>query len=142
MAMHDILIGAVIIAVLLTQFAVFRTVLRKIQLFKDVIPEDGNFKIIKALVPEDQIGFLSVKGIFENENHYTETKNESDENLSLTNCLDIQENQLDDRDEESIEYETEHPETEIWVTKENEEKKIQYRFLASYEASGWKRIDY
>lgn len=148
METHDIFIGAIIILILSVQFAVFFVALKKIKLFKRIIPYETNFRMVKVLVPESQIKDLSVRGILEKQSRYSDAIAEEqhahlepEEDTRLIDDM-AEEDYLDEWDEEETAYEDEHPETEIWIAKDNEEKKIQYQFLKSHEASGWTRIDY
>lgn len=143
---HDLLIGAVIVIILLVQFAVFFTAWKKIKLFKRIIPEEHSFKMVKVHIPETLIKELSVNGILENEERYSQaTSGDQQAYLELEQemqSVEEEENNADDWDEEEVDDSEEHPETEIWISKDNEEKKIQYQFLKSHETSGWVRIDY
>lgn len=152
METHDILIGAVILIILSIQFAVFVVALKRINLFKKVIPHETSFRMVKVHIPESQIRSLSVNGILENESRYDEETTEDqgidiepDEEASLIDSVEV----VDDLDEwdgnEDFEQEYDEEEmasdTEIWISKGNKERKITYRLLKFFEKGGWQKID-
>lgn len=67
MEKHDFFIGAVILIILLVQFIVFVSAINKIKVYKNIIPVNLNFKIIKILIPESQVKDLNVNEILATE---------------------------------------------------------------------------
>lgn len=149
MQTHDILIGVVIVLILSVQFAIFGNALKKINLFKNIIPKSESFKMVKVYIPESKIKSLTVDEILENEylyafkeSDYEKTSFEVEEVINPIVEDDLSE---DENFEDSVEYEPEYeeeldPDTEVWISKGNEEKKVPYRLLKSFELLGWQRI--
>src|SRR5690554_3591318 len=140
MQTHDILIGVVIVLILAVQFTVFGNTLQKINLFKKIIPKSESFKMVKVYIPESKIKSLTVDEILENEHLYT-LKEISPEVEETSNFVVIDNDDFENREE----YESEHkeeldPDTEVWISKGNEEKKITNDLLKGYELMGWQRI--
>lgn len=140
MGTHDILIGAVIVLILLVQFMVFRNALRRINLFKEVIPGSESFTMVKVQIPESQIKTLTVEQLLEN--NYLQTR-------QMDDSLEIEEETVfewpDEGEEDGFsEYQDDEEvlqsDTVIWISNGNEEKKIAYELLKSYEKNGWQRI--
>ena len=72
---HYILIGIVILVIVIIQFWIFRTNLKKIALFKSIFPPASRFKTIGLNIPENKIGKLSYGDIRENYGLYTSQPN-------------------------------------------------------------------
>jgi hypothetical protein len=146
MALHDILIGGVIVLILFVQFGVFATAITKINLYKNIIPNSENFQMVKIYIPESKIKTLSVDEILKNEHLYSSKENhildlifENEEDIMIpyletNNEFDV-ENHIAEVSSEDSDFDD-----DVWITRENEDKKIPFRYLKEYELLGWKRI--
>jgi hypothetical protein len=135
--MHEILIYFVIIAIVAAQVAVAVSAYRKIDLYKEIIPEAQNFKTVKVYIRESQVKDIKIDYILSNLNKFQEPEGVEEEVLEaeiIHSPETVIENDFRE-EEEVIGYED-----LIWVAKGNEEKKIKYKLLTSYQQQGWSKI--
>lgn len=154
--MHDYIIGALIVIIVVIQFLVALTTSKKITLFKSIVPEVNNFETIKVFIPEDQIKTIKVEEILNNVNNYNgmpafnlEIQDEKDVNI-LNILEDIKSNKNDDEliiyveDEYDLFGKTvdsdEIEEREIWIVKDFSERKIESSQINNYLEKGWSII--
>lgn len=135
--MHEILIYFVIIAIVAAQFVVAVSAYRKIDLYKAIIPEAQNFKTVKVYIRESEVKDIKVDYILNNLGKFQaqEVTEEILEAEIIHNEDTFSEDDLQEKEEEAIGYED-----LIWVAKGNEEKKIKYKLLTSYQQQGWSKI--
>lgn len=119
METHDIIIMAVIAAIVLIQIAVFGNAMKKIRLFKRAIPSATSFQMVKMRIPENEITSLSVEELLTYDENNT---------VEVTEII---------TEEDETAFESLDPDTEIWISKGNEEQKILYKDLPLYQKSGW-----
>jgi hypothetical protein len=62
--MHELLIGLLIIVIVAIQTYVFSITLKKIKIFKNILPNQENFKTIKVYIKESDIETIELVDIF------------------------------------------------------------------------------
>lgn len=134
--MHEILIAVVIIAIVAAQVVVAVSAYKKIDLYKAIIPEAQNFKTVKVYIRESQVKDIKIDYILNNLNKF-QGPEATDEVLEaeIIRAPDAVDNDDFDDSEVAIGYDD-----LIWVAKGNEEKKIKYKLLTSYQQQGWSKI--
>jgi len=134
--MHEILIAVVIMAIVAAQVVVAISAYRKIDLYKAIIPEAQNFKTVKVYIRESQVKDIKIDYILNNLNKFQgpETTDEVLE-AEIIRTPDAVNNDDFNDNEVAIGYDD-----LIWVAKGNEEKKIKYKLLTSYQQQGWSKI--
>ena len=138
--MHEILIWGVIIIIVAAQLLVAYSAWNKIDLLKQIIPEASNFKTVKVYIRESQVKDIKINYILNNLDKFQAPK---EEEVFVAEIIDnthpgfndfYQEEEVE-KEEEVIGYED-----LIWVSKGNEEKKIKFKLLTSYQQAGWSKI--
>lgn len=139
--MHEVLIILLIIIIVGFQVKIFINATKKISLFKEILPEASNFETVKVYIPENQIKEIKVDYILNNLNKFqSHLKNEIVELEETFEAEDFVDDYFEKEIQEKIKEETVDYESLIWISKGNEEKKIQLKLLKSYEILGWVRI--
>lgn len=139
--MHEVLIILLIIIIVGFQVKIFIDTTKKISLFKEILPKASNFETVKVYIPESQIKEIKVDYILNNLNKFqSPLKNEIIELEETFEEEDFVDDYFEKEIQERIEEETIDHESLIWISKGNEEKKIQLKLLKSYEILGWVRI--
>lgn len=139
--MHEVLIILLIIIIVGFQVKIFIDTTKKISLFKEILPEASNFETVKVYIPESQIKEIKIDYILNNLNKFqSPLKNEIIELEETFEEEDFVDDYFEKEIQERIEEETIDHESLIWISKGNEEKKIQLKLLKSYEILGWVRI--
>ena len=137
--MHETLIAFVIIIIVAAQIMVGYTTWKKIDQYKQIIPEAQNFETVKVYIRESQIKDINIDHILNNLNKF-QLSQEEKEQFVEAEIID---------DPETASHPIEHREEEvpepgyddlIWITKGNEEKKIKYKLLTSHQQDGWSRL--
>ncbi len=135
--MHEILITLVIIIIVAFQFMVGYSAWQKIDLYKQIIPEAKNFETVKVYIPESQVKDINVDHILINLNYFQFPQD--DEELFPDNAI-TEDIEIMDEVQLEMHVPEPNPDTLIWVTKGNEEKKIEYKFLQGHQEEGWSQI--
>jgi len=93
--LHDIITWILIIAIVIIQVKVFRITKRKIEIYKNIIPDQSSFSIVNVSIPETEIESIRLKDIYMNLNDLSKKNNGNDiENIiNITNNAD--ENDID-----------------------------------------------
>lgn len=139
--MHEILIWGVIIIIVAAQFLVAYSAWNKIDLLKQIIPEASNFKTVKVYIRESQVKDIKIDYILNNLDKFQAPKVE--EEVFVAEIIDNTDpgfNDVYQEDEVEKEEEVIGYEDLIWVSKGNEEKKIKFKLLTSYQQAGWSKI--
>jgi len=79
--MHELLIGILIIAIVAIQIYVFSITLEKIKIFKNILPSQENFKIVKVFIKESDIETVRLVDIFRDLKKYSDIN--QDGNLEI-----------------------------------------------------------
>ena len=159
--MHDYIIGALIIIIVIVQFMLAISTSKKIALFKTIVPDINSFETVKVFIREDQIKTITVEEILNNINRFSsaspsleiEIKEEIvvDKNPKLLNILENIKNKMahdelntdDEFDSDlfagSINIDDIEEDT-IWMSKGNLEEKIPKSQMYQYEDMGWFRL--
>jgi hypothetical protein len=159
--MHDYIIGALIIIIVIVQFTVAITTSKKISLFKTIVPDIDSFETVKVFIREDQIKTITVEEILNNINRFSsatpflaeeiQDKIVVEKNPILPNILENIKNknnhdELNTNDEfesdlfaETIDIDDIEEDT-IWMSKGNLEEKIPKSQMYQYEDMGWFRL--
>ena len=64
--MHELLIGFLIVAIVAIQIYIFSLTLEKIKIFKNILPNQENFKTVKVYLKESEIESISLVNIYKN----------------------------------------------------------------------------
>jgi len=75
--MHNLIIWALIITIVAVQAYVFKMTLDKIKTYKNILPNQENFKTVKVLIKESEIETISLVSIFKNLNNYNLNREEN-----------------------------------------------------------------
>lgn len=159
--MHDYIIGALIIIIVIVQFTVAITTSKKIALFKTIVPEINSFKTVKVFIREDQIKTITVEEILNNINRFSSPSSSSvieipqesveAETTNLQNILqNIKNSKKDERLANNYEFDSDlfadiintddREEDTIWMSKGNLEEKIPKSQRYQYEDMGWSKL--
>lgn len=156
--MHDYIIGALILIIVVAQILVALTTSKKIALFKTILPNANEFETVKVFIPEDQIKTITTDDILNNLNSYSdlsssvnivekedisEEKNQKNQNnteniSNKNNDGELIINDEFDPDLFSEKFDLDDTEEALtWVVKGTLEKKIPSGHLFHYEDMGW-----
>lgn len=92
--MHDLIIGVLIIAIVAIQLYIFSITLKKIKIFKNVLPSQENFKIVKVFIKENEIETISLVDIFKNLPENTNLGNKMSKNSNIKDSVqNLQQNE-------------------------------------------------
>jgi hypothetical protein len=159
--MHDYIIGALIIIIVIVQFTVAITTSKKIALFKTIVPDIDSFETVKVFIREDQIKTITVEEILNNINRFSSASPSLeigiqeeivvDKNPNLHNILqDIKNKKNDDALSNKYKFDSDLfaetididdiEEDTIWMSKGKLEEKIPKSQMYQYEDMGWIRI--
>ena len=159
--MHDYIIGALILIIVVAQILVALTTSKKIALFKTILPNANDFETVKVFIPEDQIKTITTDDILNNLNSYSDLsssvniveKEEISEgkNLKIQNIIESIKNKnndnasiINDEFESDLFGETitmdDTKEVMIWMSKGNLEEKIPKSQRYQYEDMGWSKL--
>ena len=133
---HYILIGIVILVIVIIQFWIFLTNLKKIAIFQSIFPSASRFKTIHLFIPENKIGKLSYGDIRQNYGQYT-----FQPNLGIHRSFTIQINEesftfkLSEFENILKEYENEN--YKILLTKDNRTVYIEKAYYSKFIQNGW-----
>ena len=152
--MHDYIIGALILIIVVAQILVALTTSKKIALFKTILPNANEFETVKVFIPKDQIKTITVEEILNNINRFSNESPYIEIEIPLeivekkeVNILNILE-EIDD-DEFSIDDEHDYDlfgktinsdeieERTIWMAKDFSERKIKKSQINQYVDMGW-----
>ncbi|MES2487461.1 MAG: hypothetical protein V4581_16130 [Bacteroidota bacterium] len=134
--MHEILIIMVTLTIVGSQIFIAYTAWRKIDSYKETIPEAQNFETVKVYIPESKVKDIKIDYILNNLSKFQLPQDEKElifEAGVTYDSTNIHKNNFDE------EHEPGHEDL-VWIFKENEEKKIKYNLLDSYEQAGWTKI--
>jgi hypothetical protein len=136
--MHEILIAFVIIIIVAAQGMVGYTAWKKIDEYKQIIPEPQNFETVKVYVPESQIKKINIDYILNNLNKFQLPQKDKEQFVEAEIIVNTETTVA----EVKFKEEAGEPGYDdlIWITKGNEEKKIKYRLLTSHLQDGWSRL--
>jgi len=136
--MHEILILLVIIIIVAAQILVGITTWRKIDQYKQIIPEAKSFETVKVYIRESQVKDINIDHILSNLNKFQLPQEEKEQFVEAEIIDEIEDTVV------AVELNEEVPQPGyddlIWVTKGNEEKKIKYKLLTSHQQDGWSRL--
>lgn len=140
--MHDFIISGLIIAIVIVQVMVALSTTKKIALFKTIIPNSQNFETVKVYIPESQIKDVTVDYILDNLDKYSSIYN-SDTMIeaTITEEETVAIDSIHNTEPEILLMKPIEADGLIWISKENEEKKIAVKLLEKYEALGWAKIE-
>ncbi|MFV8379499.1 hypothetical protein [Flavobacterium sp. LB3R33] len=156
--MHDYIIGALILIIVVAQILVALTTSKKIALFKTILPNANDFETVKVFIPENQIKTITTSEILNNLNSYSdlsssvnivekedisEEKNQKNpENISNKNNYNA--SIINDEFDSDLFGETitidDTKEVMIWMSKGNLEEKIPKSQRYQYEDMGWSKL--
>jgi cysteinyl-tRNA synthetase len=156
--MHDYIIGALILIIVVAQILVALTTSKKIALFKTILPNANEFETVKVFIPEDQIKTITTDDILNNLSSYSglsssvnivekedisEEKNQNIQNILENSSNKKKDDELIFNDEfdsdlfaETIDLD-DTKEALTWVVKGALEKRIPSGHLFHYEDMGW-----
>ena len=157
--MHDYIIGALILIIVVAQILVALTTSKKIALFKTILPNANEFETVKVFVPEDQIKTITTDDILNNLNRYSDLSSSvkivekedisEGKNLKIQNIIESIKNNdnasiINDEFESDLFGETitmdDTKEVMIWMSKGNLEEKIPKSQRYQYEDMGWSKL--
>ncbi|RKS14313.1 hypothetical protein [Flavobacterium sp. 120] len=159
--MHDYIIGALILIIVVAQILVALTTSKKIALFKTILPNANEFETVKVFIPEDQIKTITTSEILNNISSYSglsssikivPKKNISEgKNLKIQNIIESIKNKknndtliINDEFDSDLFGETitieDTKEGMIWMVKGNLEEKISKKQVYQYEDLGWSKL--
>ena len=147
--MHEILIGIVILAIVGAQGYVAYTTWKKIDFYKEIIPQSTSFETVKVYIRESQIKDIKAEYILSNLKKFKAPKataSEPEATIILSEPAKevVMDAPIDSLPVQSVITWPEETlpgyEDLIWIAKDNEEKKIKYKLLRSYEQAGWSKI--
>ena len=159
--MHDYIIGALILIIVVAQILVALTTSKKIALFKTILPNANDFETVKVFIREDQIKTITVEEILNNINRFSSPSSSSvieipqesveAETTNLQNILqNIKNSKKDDRLANNYEFDSDllgetitiddTKEVMIWMSKGNLEEKIPKSQRYQYEDMGWSKL--
>nr|WP_315182503.1 hypothetical protein [uncultured Flavobacterium sp.] len=157
--MHDYIIGALILIIVVAQILVALTTSKKIALFKTILPNANEFETVKVFVPEDQIKTITTDDILNNLNSYSDLSSSvkivekedisEGKNLKIQNIIESIKNNdnasiINDEFESDLFGETitmdDTKEVMIWMSKGNLEEKIPKSQRYQYEDMGWSKL--
>lgn len=136
--MHEALIIFVVIIIVAAQVFIGFTAWKKIDAYKQIIPEAQNFETVKVYIRESQVKDINVDYILTNLNKFQLPREEKEqfveaeiieEKVEIVTATDVKEEEPEPGYEDLI-----------WVTRGNEEKKIKYKLLTSHQQNGWSRL--
>ena len=139
--MHETLIVLVIVIIVCAQFFVGFTAWKKIDSYKQIIPEAQNFETVKVYIRESEVKDINIEHILNNLNKFQLPQEEKEQFFDAEIITNPEEG-----DEVEFSEDKDEPEPEpgyddlIWITKGNEEKKIKYKLLTSHQQDGWSRL--
>jgi hypothetical protein len=136
--MHEALIILVIIIIVAAQFFIGFTAWKKIDAYKQIIPEAQHFETVKVYIRESQVKDINIDYILTNLNKFQLPREEKEQFVEaeiIENTVEIVTAAEFKREELEPGYED-----LIWVTRGNEEKKIKYKLLTSHQQNGWSRL--
>lgn len=136
--MHEALIILVIIIIVAAQFFIGLTAWKKIEAYKQIIPEAQHFETVKVYILESQVKDINIDYILTNLNKFQLPREEKEQLVEAEIIEDTVEIVT------AVEIKEEEPEPGyedlIWVTRGNDEKKIKYKLLTSHQQNGWRRL--
>jgi hypothetical protein len=159
--MHDYIIGALILIIVVAQILVALTTSKKIALFKTILPNANEFETVKVFIREDQIKTIRTDDILNNLNSYSglsssvnivQKKDISEgKNLKIQNIIESIKNKnnynasiINDEFDSDLLGETitidDTKEVMIWMSKGNLEEKIPKSQRYQYEDMGWSKL--
>lgn len=135
--MHEALIALVIIGIVTAQGFVGYTTWKKIDQYKQIIPEAQNFETVKVYILESQVKDINIDYILNNLSKFQLPQKEKEEFVEVEFI-----EEEDTVTEIALKEEDIEPGYEdlIWVIRGNEEKKIKYKLLTSHQQDGWSRL--
>lgn len=83
--MHNLIIWFLIIVIVAVQAYVFKMTLDKIKIYKNILPDQENFKTVKVLIKESEIESISLISIFKNLNNYSQNREETSSAIKFDN---------------------------------------------------------
>ncbi|MFH6971922.1 hypothetical protein [Flavobacterium petrolei] len=159
--MHDYIIGALILIIVVAQILVALTTSKKIALFKTILPNANEFETVKVFIREDQIKTIRTDDILNNLNSYSglsssvnivQKKDISEgKNLKIQNIIESIKNKnnynasiINDEFDSDLLGETitidDTKGVMIWMSKGNLEEKIPKSQRYQYEDMGWSKL--
>jgi hypothetical protein len=152
--MHDYIIGALILIIVVAQILVALTTSKKIALFKTILPNANEFETVKVFIPKDQIKTITVEEILNNINRFSSASPYveieipleivEEKEVNILNILeDINDDELSIDDEHDYDlfgktiHSDEIEERTIWMVKDFSERKIKKSQINQYLDMGW-----
>lgn len=152
--MHDYIIGAMILIIVVAQILVALTTSKKIALFKTILPNANEFETVKVFIREDQIKTITVEEILNNINRFSSASPSlqieipleivEEKEVNILNILeDINDDELSIDDQHDYELfgktidSDEIEERTIWMVKDFSERKIKKSQINQYLDMGW-----
>ena len=135
--MHNLIIWALIITIVAVQAYVFKMTLDKIKIYKNILPDQENFKTVKVLIKESEIETIALVSILKNPSEYSTIDREKP---IIFNDIDIEE--IKEDSDEYIEDETINDfEDYLYVEKDSVKTKIISKNLDFFISRGYKIIN-
>lgn len=72
--MHNLIIWGLIVIIVVVQAYVFKMTLNKIKIYKNILPNQDNFTIVKVFLKESEIETISLVSIFKNLENYSQIR--------------------------------------------------------------------
>jgi hypothetical protein len=152
--MHDYIIGALILIIVVAQILVALTTSKKIALFKTILPNANDFETVKVFIREDQIKTITTDDILNNINRFSSASPYveieipleivEEKEVNILNILeDINDDELSIDDEHDYDlfgktiHSDEIEERTIWMVKDFSERKIKKSQINQYLDMGW-----
>jgi hypothetical protein len=85
--MHNLIIWFLIIIIVAVQAYVFKITLDKIKIYKNILPDQDNFKTVKVLIKESEIETISLVSIFKNLKNYSQNREKKSTTIKYDNEL-------------------------------------------------------
>lgn len=144
--MHELLIGILIVTIVAIQIYVFITTLDKIKFFKNILPNQGNFKTVKVFIKENEIETVSLVHIFKNIEKYKDIEEEKtiekefinqNSHKQIVNSI----NPLISFEEEIDFHEDFEDDSPLYfIEKGGITKMVSWSELSHYEKLGWNKL--
>ena len=132
--MHELLIGFLIVAIVAIQIYIFFITLEKIKIFKNILPNQENFKTVKVYLKESEIESISLVNIYKNLPGFANTDRDKNHDSNFE--------QVKETNHEYSKYETvDDTEKCEYVEKDGIQTKIKSKNLDFFLSKGWKIID-
>jgi hypothetical protein len=127
--MHETIIIFIVLIIVVAQFAVGFTAWKKIDAYKKIIPEAVHFETVKVFIPESQVKNIDIDHVLRNPDAFQHSEDEPEPFMS--------ELAMEAFAAEEYDALSDIPEDTVWVSKGNEEKKIEQALLDRYLSNGW-----